>query len=221
MGSVLPEETAVLGKREREVEERCRNKQEEKAKKKKKRSVREQRAQRKKWRVAHKRSNARKKILKGLNTPPVNPESLVRPRTPVRPGSSVSSQPETSRQREHGRRKRRSAKAKLHRELQKLQDQLKKGAPDCVSGTLKRRADRLVSQGVDIPMALSLYQALSEVQSKVKLFYIEEQAVEDAVKEMPADIPAVPSTMRLHQVVILSPRKILSLHVLCNRESGV
>ncbi|KAI3375809.1 hypothetical protein L3Q82_004091 [Scortum barcoo] len=90
-----------------------------------------------------------------------------------------------------------------------------KGAPDDVGGTLKRRADRLVSQGVDIPTALSLYQALSEEQSKVKLFYIQEQAVEDAVKEMPADLPAVPSTMRLHQVVTLSPGKILYRDVSC------
>ncbi|XP_056454193.1 uncharacterized protein LOC130388732 [Gadus chalcogrammus] len=90
-----------------------------------------------------------------------------------------------------------------------------KGAPDGVGGTLKRRADRLVSQGVDIPTALSMYQALSEGQSKVKLFYIQEQAVEDAVKEMPADLPAVPSTMRLHQVVTLSPGKILYRDVSC------
>lgn len=75
-----------------------------------------------------------------------------------------------------------------------------KGAPDGIGGTLKRRADRLVSQGVDIPTAMSLYQALNDGQSKVKLFYIQEQDVDDAVKEMPADLPAVPSTMRLHQV---------------------
>ncbi len=45
-----------------------------------------------------------------------------------------------------------------------------KGAPDGVGGTLKRMAIRLVSQGVDIPTALSVYQALSEEHSKVKLF---------------------------------------------------
>lgn len=83
-----------------------------------------------------------------------------------------------------------------------------KGAPDGIGGTLKRRADRLVSQGVDIPTALSLYQALSEGESKVTLYYIQEQDVEDAVKKMPADLPAVPSTMRLHQVVTFSPGKI-------------
>ncbi|CAL8363301.1 unnamed protein product [Boreogadus saida] len=54
-----------------------------------------------------------------------------------------------------------------------------------------------------------MYQALSEGQSKVKLFYIQEQAVEDAVKEMSADLPDVPSTMSLHQGVTLSPGKIL------------
>lgn len=74
-----------------------------------------------------------------------------------------------------------------------------KGAPDGICGTLKRRADSLVSQGVDIPTALSLYQALSDGESKVTLYYIQEQDVEDAVKKMPADLPAVPSTMRLHQ----------------------
>ncbi|KAK1885566.1 putative polyketide synthase 1 [Dissostichus eleginoides] len=84
-----------------------------------------------------------------------------------------------------------------------------KGAPDGVGGALKRRKDKLVSQGFDIPTALSLYQALSEGKSKVKLFYIPEQAVEDAIKQMPSDIPAVPTTMRIHQVVTLSPGKIL------------
>lgn len=76
-----------------------------------------------------------------------------------------------------------------------------KGAPDGIGGTLKRRADRLVSQGVDIPTPMSLYQALNDEQSKVRLFYIQEQDVDDAVKKMPAKLPAVPSTMRLHQVL--------------------
>lgn len=47
---------------------------------------------------------------------------------------------------------------------------------------------------------MPLYQALNDGLTKVKLFYIQEQDVDDAVKEMPADLPAVPSTMRLHQV---------------------
>lgn len=60
--------------------------------------------------------------------------------------------------------------------------------------------DRLISQGVDIPTAMSLYQALNDGQSTVKFFYIQEQDVNDAVNEMPADLPEVPTKMRLYQV---------------------
>ncbi|KAG9355818.1 hypothetical protein JZ751_000660 [Albula glossodonta] len=77
--------------------------------------------------AAHKRSNARKKVVEGLNTPP------------VRFTRGTWNYFEDS----HG-----------------------KGAPDGVGGTLKRRADRLVRLGVNIPMALSLYQALMDVALK-------------------------------------------------------
>ena len=68
-----------------------------KKKKQKDRSVRAQRAQRKRWKEAHKRSNARKKVLEGLNTPPVSPDPPASPEIRVRPESPVSSQPGTSR----------------------------------------------------------------------------------------------------------------------------
>ncbi|KAK0151073.1 hypothetical protein N1851_007764 [Merluccius polli] len=90
-----------------------------------------------------------------------------------------------------------------------------KGAPDGVGGSLKRRADRLVSQGVDIATAFSLYQALCEGESKVSLFYIQEQAVEDAVSTMPTNLPSIPSTMMIHQVLTLSPGKILYWDISC------
>lgn len=99
-----------------------------------------------------------------------------------------------------------------------------KGAPDGIGATLKRWADRLVSQGVDIPIAMSLYQALNDGQSKVKLFYIQEQDIEDAVKEMPTDLPsgtiyneASPGfTSLLHcQVITLSPGKMLYHDISC------
>jgi hypothetical protein len=91
-----------------------------------------------------------------------------------------------------------------------------KGAPDGVGGTLKRRVDRLVSQGVHIPTALSLYQALSEGQSKVEWFHIQEQAVEDAVKEMPDE-----ALTRGHSFTWESSLPQRQLHLFCNRESGV
>lgn len=75
--------------------------------------------------------------------------------------------------------------------------------------------DRLVSQGVDIPTASSLYRALCEGESKVSLFYIEEQAVEDAVSAMPANLPSIPATMMIHQVLTLSPGEILYRDISC------
>ncbi len=75
-----------------------------------------------------------------------------------------------------------------------------KGAKEGVDGTLKRKADRLVSQVVDIPTPLS------EGQSMLKLFYIQEQDVKDVVKEMP--VPVL-SNLRFYMVVTLSPGKIL------------
>lgn len=63
-------------------------------------SERGQPVQRKKWGEAHERSKAREKVLEGLNTPPINPETPVIPEIPVRaksPESSASSQPRTSR----------------------------------------------------------------------------------------------------------------------------
>lgn len=56
--------------------------------------------QRKKWREAHERRKARKKLLEGLNTPQISPETPVIQEIPVRaeaPESSSSSLPETSR----------------------------------------------------------------------------------------------------------------------------
>lgn len=90
-----------------------------------------------------------------------------------------------------------------------------KGAPDGVGGSLKKRADRLVSQGVDIPTASSLYRALREGESKVALFFIEEQAVEGAAMTMPTNIPSISATMRIHQVLTLSPGEILCRDVSC------
>lgn len=77
-----------------------------------------------------------------------------------------------------------------------------KGAPDGIGGTLKRMADRLVSQGNDTPTALSIYQALDARELKYQLFYIPEHNVDNAVKEMPSGLLSVPSTMRIHQVLM-------------------
>ncbi|XP_062319382.1 uncharacterized protein LOC134022109 [Osmerus eperlanus] len=90
-----------------------------------------------------------------------------------------------------------------------------KGAPDGVGGALKRRADGLVSQGRDIPDAAELFAVLQETNTKIKLFFVSEEAVDKAVSEMPNDVPPVPSTMRIHQVVSQAHGELIYRDVSC------
>jgi len=90
-----------------------------------------------------------------------------------------------------------------------------KGAPDGVGGTLKRTADKLVTNGRDIPDAHELYKALTETSTTVKLFYVASEAVEQAMEKMPGQIPPVPSTMKTHQVVTFTPGEILYREISC------
>ena len=90
-----------------------------------------------------------------------------------------------------------------------------KGAPDGVGGLLKRTADRLVSHGKDIPNAELFFNALVDAKLAIKLFYISEDNVAEAVKNMPEGLPVVPSTMQIHQVVTVRERKITYRDVSC------
>ncbi|GAA6092441.1 uncharacterized protein LOC124051031 [Tachysurus ichikawai] len=90
-----------------------------------------------------------------------------------------------------------------------------KGAPDGVGGTLKRTADKLVTNSHDIPDAHELYKALTETSTTVKLFYVSSEAVEQAMEKMPGKIPPVPSTMKTHQVVTSTPGEILYREISC------
>lgn len=90
-----------------------------------------------------------------------------------------------------------------------------KGAPDGVGGALKRQADGLVSKGHDITDARSLYSALIRAHTTIKLFYVDEDDIEQAVQAMPQNIPTVPSTMHLHQVVTLERGSLICRDVSC------
>ena len=81
-----------------------------------------------------------------------------------------------------------------------------KGAPDGVGAALKRSADNLISHGRDIINAYELFKALSETDTSIKLYFIENEAVEQALQRMPSTIPPVPGTMRIHQVITLAQR---------------
>ncbi|XP_063767605.1 uncharacterized protein LOC134883246 [Eleginops maclovinus] len=90
-----------------------------------------------------------------------------------------------------------------------------KGAPDGVGGVLKRLADDLVSKGSDIPDARSLFSALARTETSIKLFFVEEEDIEKAIQAMPPNIPPVPSTMRLHQVVTQDSGTLICRDVSC------
>lgn len=79
---------------------------------------------------------------------------------------------------------------------------------------MKRTADKLVSNGRDIPDAHELYKALRET-STVKLFFVTSDTVDKAIERMPINIAPVPGTMKLHQVVTLTPGEILYREVSC------
>jgi len=74
----------------------------------------------------------------------------------------------------------------------------REGAPDGVGGAIKRTADRLISQGNDIPDGAALYQML-KTQTTIKLFFVEATAVEATAQ--PPPLPTVPGTMKLHQLI--------------------
>ena len=70
---------------------------------------------------------------------------------------------------------------------------------------LKRMVDSLVSKGTDIPDASVLFAVLSKTDTTIKLFFVEQEAIDRAVSEMPNDVPPSPSTMKMHQAVTLGP----------------
>ncbi len=73
-----------------------------------------------------------------------------------------------------------------------------KGAADAVGGTVKRTAQALVDHGTDIPSAMDFFQLLDN-RTKVKMFYVNEDAIESIAKKVP-ELKPVKGTMALHQV---------------------
>ncbi|GAA6105101.1 uncharacterized protein LOC115587267 isoform X1 [Tachysurus ichikawai] len=68
----------------------------------------------------------------------------------------------------------------------------------------------LISHGRNIQDAHELFEALLETNTSIKLFFVNDDTVEQALDRMPSNLPAVSATMRIHQVVTLAPGEILS-----------
>ncbi|GAA6067166.1 NACHT, LRR and PYD domains-containing protein 14-like [Tachysurus ichikawai] len=69
-----------------------------------------------------------------------------------------------------------------------------KGAPGGVGAALKRTADMLISHGRDIQDAHEIFEALLETNTSIKLFFVNDDTVEQALERMPSNLPAVPAT---------------------------
>ncbi len=63
--------------------------------------------------------------------------------------------------------------------------------------------------------AHKLFKALTETNTTVKLFFVKNEDIESAMKKKPKQIPAVPGTMRIHQVITLAPGELIHRDVSC------
>ncbi|ROL48480.1 hypothetical protein DPX16_2187 [Anabarilius grahami] len=94
---------------------------------------------------------------------------------------------------------------------------------DCMYGECENCKDKTVplSSMYDSVKKVSYTQWGTEEKAKMddqegpKLFFVNGDTVEQALERMPSNLPAVPATMRIHQVVTLAPGEILSRDVSC------
>ena len=74
-----------------------------------------------------------------------------------------------------------------------------KSAADAVGGVLKRSADSAVDHGDDIPDAQTFYDIIKD-RTKVKLFFVDEKAIDSVAENIPIGLKPVAHTMKLHQI---------------------
>lgn len=74
-----------------------------------------------------------------------------------------------------------------------------KGAADGIGGAIKRNLDMKVAYGENVPDAETAYKLLSQSDTKIKVFYVPETAIND-LKEKSVELTPIPGTMNLHQI---------------------
>jgi len=92
-----------------------------------------------------------------------------------------------------------------------------KGAPDGVGGCLKRTADRVVAQGVDIDCFESFVKVLKENVRKVEIILVYEHDIQSMKSIIPSEIPSFKGTFKVHQVVFMKefPNKLVMRKLSC------
>ncbi len=74
-----------------------------------------------------------------------------------------------------------------------------KGPADWIGAAVKRQADSLVANGIDLPNGRVLYEQLSKQPSTVKLMYVTEE-IEEMDSLLPDVLQTIQGTMQIHQV---------------------
>lgn len=98
-----------------------------------------------------------------------------------------------------------------------------KGAPDGVGGAVKHTADQRVKMGADIQTPKELYEALQSTASAIKYFWVSEEDILKHDEAVPEKLPVVKGTMKIHQIVSLTPGRFRhrELSCFCSRGKGI
>ena len=90
-----------------------------------------------------------------------------------------------------------------------------KGAADGIGGVLKRTADRIVAQGVDLPNAEAVFECLSR-NTNVCLFYVTDTNVSNMDDYLNKVIlRPIPGTMAFHQLISLEKGQVYCRRLSC------
>ena len=90
-----------------------------------------------------------------------------------------------------------------------------KGAPDGVGGAVKRTADLKVKMGADIQSPKDLFDTLQSSSSSIKYFWVSEEDILRHDEAVPEKLPVIKGTMKIHQIVSLTPGKLRHRELSC------
>lgn len=92
-----------------------------------------------------------------------------------------------------------------------------KGVPDAVGGALKRNADRKVKYGQDVSSAKVFVESMKDSDTDCRLV-TEDQIIEEQIKLQKVSLKTIKGTMKLHQVITVSPGAVLYRDISCHCE---
>lgn len=95
-----------------------------------------------------------------------------------------------------------------------------KGIPDAIGGALKQQADNKLKYGSDITSAKTFIEVLTK-ESKVNMFLVTKPDIQEIKDLLKAHLIAVPGTLSLHQVNIISEGQIAFTNLSCDCEIGI